>query len=152
MKIHLHIDAIHDETEVHIYTATFNEEIEQLMNKLNQSSSETIIGYKDNDIYVLKIDAIFSVSIEDAKVFIQTDDDEFECRLKLYELGDKFPNKLIRINKSTLVNIDKIMAIKSRLLNTPQLILSNEVALPVSRKYYPMLKTKLGVIHGGEKG
>ncbi|MER1999196.1 MAG: LytTR family DNA-binding domain-containing protein [Lysinibacillus sp.] len=151
MKIHLHIDAIHDETEVHIYATAFNEEIEQLMNRLNQSSSETIIGYKENDIYVLKIDAIFSISIEDAKVFIQTDEDEFECRLKLYELEDKFPNKLIRINKSTLVNIDKIMAIQSRLLNTPRLILTNEVSLSVSRKYLPIVKTKLGVIHGGEK-
>lgn len=152
MNIHLHIDAAHSKTEVHIYAAVYDEQIEQLMQKLKQSSQETIICYKDSDIYVVKIEDVFSVSIEDSKVWVQTDEDEFEARIKLYELVNKFPNKLLRINKSTLVNIDKIMAIKSRLLNTPQVILSNEVELPVSRKYYPMLKTKLGVIHGGEKG
>lgn len=150
MKINLHIEADKKETEVHIYTAEFTPEIEQLMYMLKNSSQETLIGYKGTDIYVLKIDVIFSASIEETKVFLQTDEDEYECKLKLYELAEKYSNKLIRINKSTLVNIDKIHSLQSRLLNSPQLILTNEVSLSISRKYFPILKGKLGLVSGGE--
>lgn len=120
------------------------------MHLLKNSSQETLIGYKGTDIYVLKIDAIFSIYIEDSKVLLQTDEDEYESKLKLYELADKYANKLIRINKSTLVNIDKIHSLQSKLLNFPELILTNEVSFSVSRKYLPILKGKLGLVNGGE--
>ncbi|MGN7478275.1 LytTR family DNA-binding domain-containing protein [Solibacillus silvestris] len=149
MKVHLHIEADKKDTEVHIYTSEFNPEIEQLMNILKNSPQETLIGYKGADIYVLKIDAVFSVFIEDTKVLVQTDEDEYECKLKLYELAEKYANKFIRINKSTLINIDKIHSLQSKLLNFPQLILTNEVSFNVSRKYLPVLKGKLGLINGG---
>lgn len=150
MKVHLHIEADKKEPEVHIYTSEFNTEIEQLMHLLKNSSQETLIGYKGTDIYVLKVEGIFSVSIEDTKVFLQTDEDEYECKLKLYELAEKYSNKLIRINRYTLVNIDKIHSLQSRILNSPQLILTNGVSLNVSRKYLPILKIKLGLANGGE--
>ena len=73
-------------------------------------------------------------------MFLQTDEDEYECKLKLYELAEKYSNKLIRINRYTLVNIDKIHSLQSRILNSPQLILTNEVSLNVSRKYLPIQK------------
>ena len=152
MKIHLHIDEAYETTDVHIYAPAYNAQIEQLMQRLQANTPDTMIGYKDTDVYVLKMEEVFSVTSEQTKVYIHTEEDEFESRQRLYELENLFPTKLVRINKSTLIHSDKIIAIQSRLLNTPQVVLSNEVTLPISRKYFPLVKAQLGIIHGGDKG
>lgn len=152
MKVHVHIDDMLTEKEIHIYAPAYDAQIESLLQQFGQSPQQTMIGYKDADLYVLKLENIFSITIEDGKVWIQTDEDEFEGRVKLYELEQKFPHTLVRIHKSMLVNIHQIIAIKARILNSPQVILANDVSLPVSRKYFPLLKEKIGVMHGGDKG
>lgn len=145
MKVHLHIEEQQQDIEVHIYTPELNEQVEQIMQKLKAPKTGNLIGYLDLDIYLLKIEDIFSVFTEDTKVFLQTDEHEYECKSKLYELEARYDNELIRINKSMLVNLTKIASIQSKLLGHPQLILTNGVSVKVSRKYFTLLKAKIGL-------
>lgn len=149
MKIHLHIEKQQQETEVHIYAAEYNEMIEQLMKKINSASTENIVGYLNSDIHLLKPEEIFSIYTEDARVYLQTDEEEFECKSKLYELEERYGNKFVRANKSMLVNMDKIASIQSKVLGNPLLLLSNGCNVAVSRKYFKLLKEKLGLGRDG---
>lgn len=144
MKIHLHIDQMHEQIEVHIYTAEYTEEIEKLMQQLNQSTQTTMIGYLEQDIHILQANEIYAVISEDAKVYLQTEEHDYESKHKLYELEEQYANAFARINKSTLINIRKLQSIQSK-LGTPQAVLHNEVSFPISRRYLKELKRKLGI-------
>lgn len=144
MKVHLHIEEGR-ELEVHIYAATYNETVEQLMKTIKTTPTESILGYSGTDIHVLKPYDIFSIYTEEAKVFLQTDEDEFECKQKLYELEERYPTKFVRVNKSMLVNLDRIVSIQAKVLGNSQVLLTNGSHVMVSRKYFKLLKEKLGL-------
>lgn len=146
MKIHLHIENDLQQIEVHIHAPEYTEAVEQLMKKLNQQTMPaTIAGYWEGDIHLLQIDEVLSIYSEQGKVFLQTDEGEFEARNRLYELEERFEQQFIRVNKATLVNLKKIISIQSKVLGNPQVVLANNSTIPVSRNYFKLLKEALGL-------
>lgn len=144
MKIHLHIDQSYDQTEIHIYTLEYTEDIKHLMQQLNESVSAVIIGYIDQDIHVVKLDHIYAVISEGAKVYLQTEEQEYETKHKLYEIEELYSKTFVRINKSTLIHIHKLQSIQNK-FGLAQVLLSNDVSFPISRRYLKELKSKLGI-------
>jgi len=145
MKIHLTINSALEENEIHIHAKEYNEQIERLMKQLQTSQTTMIDGYIQQEIHMLKISEIFSIYAEDAKVFLQTEEQEFESKRKLYELEAQFAKDFARVSKSTLVNIHKIASIQMGKLGATELILENDVTVHVSRKYLKELKRHLGI-------
>jgi len=145
MKIHLTINSALEENEIHIHAKEYNEQIERLMKQLQISQTTMIDGYIQQEIHMLKISDIFSIYAEDAKVFLQTEEQEFESKRKLYELEAQFAKDFARVSKSTLVNIHKIASIQMGKLGATELILENDVTVHVSRKYLKELKRHLGI-------
>lgn len=145
MKIHLTINSALEENEIHIHAKEYNEQIERLMKQLQTSQTTMIDGYIQQEIHMLKISDIFSIYAEDAKVFLQTEEQEFESKRKLYELEAQFAKDFARVSKSTLVNIHKIASIQMGKLGTTELMLENDVTVHVSRKYLKELKRHLGI-------
>ncbi|MGE7113108.1 LytTR family DNA-binding domain-containing protein [Lysinibacillus sp. NPDC047702] len=145
MKIHLTINSALEEIEIHIHAKEYNEQIERMMKQLQASQTTMIDGYIQQEIHMLKISEIFSIYAEDAKVFLQTEEQEFESKRKLYELEAQFAKDFARVSKSTLVNIHKIASIQMGKLGTTELILENDVTVHVSRKYLKELKRHLGI-------
>lgn len=151
MKIHLHIEHQLMEVEVHVHAPEYNEQVAQLMKMLNQSTTnDTIAGYSNGDIHLIKMQDVYSIYSEQGKVFIQTDEQELEVKQKLYELEERFSAQLIRVNKATLVHFDKIASIQSKVLGNPQLTLENGVTIPVSRTYFKALKEAFGLGGNGK--
>lgn len=145
MKIHLTIHHELEETEVHIQAKEYNEQIERLMQQLQASQTTMLDGYFQQEIHLLKISDIYSIYAEDAKVFLQTNEHEFESKRKLYELEAQLSKDFVRVSKSTLVNIHKISSIQMGKIGTTQLLLENDVTIHVSRKYIKELKRHLGI-------
>lgn len=146
MKIHLIIDEQYDETEIHIYAKEYSEAVEQLMQQLKVSKTpEVIDGYIGQEIHMLKIADVFTVFAEGTKVYLQTDEQEFEAKKKLYEIEELCARDFVRVSKSTLVNLKKISSIQLGLLGSTQVLLENGVSVPISRKYMKQLKQKLGI-------
>lgn len=148
MKIHLSINSSLQETEIHIHTKEYNEQIEKLMKQLQTTPSTMIDGYSQQEIHMVKISGIYSIFAEGAKVFLQTEEQEFETKRKLYELETQFAQDFARVSKSTLVNINKITSIQMSKIGATQLVLDNDVSIHVSRKYLKELKYHLGIGRG----
>lgn len=149
MKIHIHIDSELKETEIHIHAASYDETVAQLMNKLKQTTIDTIAGHLDGEIHIIKLQDVYSIFTEEGKIFLQTDEEEYEVKQKLYEIEQRYPSQLIRVNKATLVHFEKIASIQSKVLGSPQLTLENGVTVPISRNYFKALKEAFGL--GGSK-
>ena len=151
MKIHLLIEQHLSEIEVHVHAPEYNEQVEHLMKKLNQATkNDTIAGYCNEDIHLIKMQDVYSIYSEQGKVYIQTDEQELEVKQKLYELEKRFSTQLVRVNKATLVHFDKIASIQSKVLGNPQLTLENGVTIPVSRTYFKALKEAFGLGGNGK--
>ncbi|MGE8206947.1 LytTR family DNA-binding domain-containing protein [Heyndrickxia sp. NPDC080065] len=145
MQIKLIIDEKIKETEIHIHTDAYTDEIEQIMKYLKSSNNEVIDGYLQQQIYMLKITDIYFVYSESAKVYFQTDEDEYESKRKLYELEELLEKDFVRINKSTLVNMSKISFMKMERIGMMQLVMDNGSTAHVSRMYLKVLKKRLGI-------
>ena len=146
MKINLIINDELEATEVHIHAKEYTEEIEQLMRQLQSSQTAKMVdGYIKQDIYMLKVDEIYSIYADGSKVYLQTDEQEFESKKKLYELEIQLAKDFVRVNKSTLVNLNKIASIQLVTMGSTQAILENGVLIHISRKYLKELKVQLGI-------
>ncbi|MEC1179663.1 LytTR family DNA-binding domain-containing protein [Metasolibacillus meyeri] len=148
MKIQLTINSALEETEIHIHAKVYNEQVEQLMKQLQASQTmqmNVLDGYLQQEIYLLKINDIFSIYAGGTKIYLQTDEQEYESKRKLYELEAQLAKDFVRVNKSTLVNIHKISSIQMGKIGTTQLLLENDTNIPVSRKYLKDLKRHLGI-------
>lgn len=145
MKIRLNFDEQYQEVEVHIHANKLDDEVQKIINQLKTPSQNMIDGYINQEICMLKASEIYTIYVEKGKVFLQTDEEEYQSKKKLYEIEEIFQKQFSRVNKSTLVNIDHIRSFQMDLVGTTLLILDNGTSVHVSRKYFKELKKKLGI-------
>ena len=103
MKFTLVIDKEKDEEVVitaHSRTALIDE-IETLISK----HTDRIPGYREDDIKLLSISEIECITVLDGKTYaIDSKNQHYRLKQRLYELEAELPPSFIRINKSTLAN------------------------------------------------
>lgn len=71
MKIHVTIEKQYEEIEVHLYADAYSDEVERLMKRLKLPEVSKVDGYKEQEIYMLKLEDIYSVYAEGAKIFFR---------------------------------------------------------------------------------
>ena len=145
MKIQLNFDEQYQEVEVHIHANKLDDEVQKIIDQLKTPSQNMIDGYINQEICMLKASEIYTIYVESGKVFLQTDEEEYQSKKKLYEIEEIFRKQFSRVNKSTLVNVDHIRSFQMDLVGTTLLILDNGTSVHVSRKYFKELKKKLGI-------
>ncbi|MGK4153139.1 LytTR family DNA-binding domain-containing protein [Kurthia gibsonii] len=145
VKFVVTIDEKIEDIEVHIHAANYSEEVEKLVESLKTPKMKMIAGYREQEVHMLKIEDIFSIFTEGGKVYVQTELEDYQVKKKLYEFESLLYKEFVRVNKSTLVNLQYIQCIRVGLLGTTNLYLENEVCYPISRKYLRELKDRLGI-------
>jgi len=145
MKVQVTLDDKYEEIEVNINARNFDEEVQQLMNKLKTPTASVIDGYIEQEIRMLKVAEIYTVYVEEGKVYFQTDEEEYQSKKKLFEIEEMFEKQFSRVNKSMLVNVDHIRSFQLNMLGSTELILHNGATVHVSRKFLKDLKKKLGI-------
>ena len=93
------------------------------------------------------VDLFYAESVDD-RVFLYTAGDNYEIRMKLYELESALQGKnFLRVSKSMLVNLMKISSVRPALNGRFSALLKNGEEVIISRKYVPALKQ---ILKGGE--
>ncbi len=145
MKITIEIVGMDQEEEIQIRCHEVTEEILSHVNSLKMKDSE-LVGYLKSDIYRLAFSDVYYFEAVDNKVFIYCKSQVFESIHKLYELEQICENRrFFRCSKSTILNIEKITMIRPSISGRLEAVLDNKEAVVVSRKYVPLLKSKLGL-------
>ena len=105
MKFTLIINKEKDEeivATVHNRTA-LTDEIEALI--LKYTGTDRIPAYRDDDMKMLALSNIECVTVLDGKTYaIDSKNQRYRLKQRLYELETLLPSSFIRINKSTLAN------------------------------------------------
>ncbi len=103
MKFKLIIDRDKDEEIVATVKSRtpLIDEIETLISK----HTDRIPGYTEDDIKMLSASEIQCVTVLDSKTYaIDSNNNRYRLKTRLYELEQQLPPSFIRINKSTLAN------------------------------------------------
>ena len=108
MKVEIVLDEKYQETYVKIFTDKYNKEIENLEKSLVNINNNVILGFKDDDAFVLDLKNIYRFFTEDKDVFIECRDNTYKSRLRMYEIEHRLNNSFVRISRSEIINISYI--------------------------------------------
>ncbi|KRM09904.1 LytTR family DNA-binding domain-containing protein [Paucilactobacillus suebicus] len=145
MKVKLEIDAGIQDSEVIIRAPKYDADIQQIQDLIQQQNAakESFEFYKGATQYYLEIGSIMFFETEDRQVLAHTATDVYNVHLRLYELEQRLPIEFIRVSKSAIVNVSKILALTKSLSNCLIQFENSPKEIYASRKYYRPLQDRL---------
>ncbi len=150
MKIEVQIDERCKEPKVIIVTNKKTTEIDDIINKLSDSQSKIIVGFKNNMVEILNTFNIYRIYSEGNKVIAETINGEYTLKFRLYEVEQKLDsNEFVRISNSDIINLKKVKHFDLSLSGTIRITLLNNTVTYVSRRTVAKIKQLLGL--GGNK-
>ena len=143
MKLSIFIDK-NCEEEIQIFAHEETELLEQIKSLVTNYSLQ-INGYKEKEIYPLKINEIYCFTVESNKVFARTGDDKFLLKERLYNIEKDLSHDFIKINKSCIANVKKIERFDAPFSGTLKVKFKNGYTDYVSRRSVKSVKERLGL-------
>lgn len=133
------------ETEVIIRGDAASEEVISLLQLLNKRNSRKLILYKEEEQYLVNTDEIVFMEVNVGKVYAYTAADQYEVKMKLYELKDTLnPHLFAQINKSVIVNMNCVKSIQAEFSGNYRVKLKNrKESLTISRKFFKEFKDRI---------
>lgn len=146
MKVEIIIDETLEETNIKIYTNKYTEQIDEIKNNLLKNSKDLISVFKDDDVYVINNNEIIRAYAEEKNVYIETIENLYKTRLKIYELEERLnSNKFIKISRSEIVNLDFVKRLDLSFIGTIAVELKNGKVSYVSRRNLKNFKNAIGL-------
>ena len=144
MKIIVEEIANLDEMEIIVKCKKRTDNVDSIVDTL-RLFSKVISAKRDEETYLIKVHDIFYFDSVDNKVFCYTENLVYETKYKLYELENALINTtFIRVNKSLIVNVEKIKSFKFSSNGKMVATLKNGEQISISRNYVSALKVVLG--------
>ena len=146
MKYKLIIDKNVEEEIVAIVHApsSLTEQIENLV--CSFSGTDSIIGYRDDEMRKLAFAEIECITIVDRKVIaMDTHGNEYRLQDRLRDLEDILPSYFIRINKSTLANEHRILRFNAVFSGSVDAVFQCGYRDYVSRRCFAEIKRRYGI-------
>lgn len=111
IKIHTNISDNNNEIEIIINAPKNTNQLNQIIESIQSVSNkiDTIVGNKENQIYILQVDDIICFYAREKNNYCKTNEGEFKIRKKLYELEENLnKNQFIRISNYCIANVKHI--------------------------------------------
>lgn len=126
-----------DEILININAAQNSEELQKIINYVENISKEkdNIIGYKNNELYILPIDEIMVFYTLEQKCYCKKENEEYSVKKRMYELEEILNHKqFIRISNSHIVNIKYINSFDMNYTGNIRVKLKNGDILDISKR------------------
>ncbi len=119
------------------------DDIEEIISFVKSRQGQLSTMQEGQRVEIPLVDIFYAESV-DNRLFVYTAKDNYEVRLKLYELEDILRGRtFIRVQKGMLLNLMKIRSIKPALSGRYTALLKNGEQIVISRKYVFELKNAL---------
>ena len=143
MKIVIQTDSSVQETTLSITCKDITPELERLISVFRLADKK-LSAKKNGEVHLIDLKSVLYVESLERNTFIYTDDDVYESNYRLYELESLLGEcNFVRVNKSTLLNLNKIKSIKSDIDRRIRVTLENGYQLIISRSYAEEFKSKI---------
>lgn len=147
MKIQFLTDKYADDIIVTVSAKEYDIKVEKIIKLLGKMDygEEKLIVEKDEMIYLLKEEEIYSFFSQNGRVYVKTKEDVFISKERLYEVEERLEGKFIRISKSVLVNKNYIRSLEMEFNGKMILYMDNGEVEYTSRSYLKKIKQSLGL-------
>ena len=146
MKIEINLDGQCPERKVIIVTDAVDEEITDLMRRINREQPQVIAGFAGDRVVLLEQDTILRIYASGGKVLAVTKEEEFSLRLRLYELEERLDKScFVRISHSEILNLKQVKNFDLSYAGTIRVVMKNGDTAFVSRRYMKKIKQALGL-------
>ncbi len=148
MKFKIEFDENSTETEVVIKCKELNDEVIALQKAFGKTEgvSQQLALYKDDTEYFMPVSEIIFFETEEKNVKVHTVDNVYDSKLKLYEVEEMYPQRFMRVSKSSIVNVSRIYAITRTISGCFVRFSGSIKQVYVSRMYYKDLHDRLNQI------
>lgn len=122
------------------------EELEQIISKIQTNTSEKLIGYIEDEAFILEKEEIENVYTENKKVLARVGSKTYVLKKRIFELENiLYESNFVRISNSEIVNFRKVVSIDFKLTGTILLRLKSGTITYTSRRYIKKIKEYLGI-------
>lgn len=153
MRCKIEIDPQFEEPALILKTVSANEEMLNLVKKINSLLNETVLqGYCGSEVVLLRQEEILRIYSQRQKVLAQTAQGEYLLRLRLYEAENLMdPSVFLRISASEIVNSRFIRKLDVSLSGTIGVYLDGDIKTYASRRYVSRIKQFFQLRKGEKK-
>ena len=146
IDIEIKIEENYKTPKLVIYTDQVTDEIMKIVNKLKSADEEKLIGFKDDEAYLLDFSKIETIYTENKKIYAIADNVAYQIKKRIFELEESLIDlNFVRISNSEIVNFKKVLSIDFKLTGTIMLKLESGYNTFVSRRYVKRIKEYLGL-------
>jgi DNA-binding LytR/AlgR family response regulator len=146
MKVEISIDPSCKEPKIIILTDKMTDEITEIMKQLSESTMDSLAVFSHCGVAIVSCKEIIRIFTEKEKVYVQTLDNTYTIRMRLYELEAKLDNKrFVRISNSEIVNIRMITNMDISMSGTICVSLKSGLKTYASRRYVKKIKQLFGI-------
>lgn len=145
MKLYLQEDKTIKEAIVEITYSILDRNIRKVIDMIEKNVIH-LEAKKGTQFYTLETQDIYYIESVDNATFIYQKEEVFESNEKLYALEEKLQHtSFIRINKSTIVNMDNLVSVRPLQNYRLEARLKNEEKIIISRHYMKQVKQYLNI-------
>ena len=146
MKIEVKLDSACTEPRIEIHTDRMTDEVNDLVQKLSESTPQILVGFRNEQARVLDQSEVVRAYASGGKVLAETAEGEYVLRLRLYELEERLDKtRFVRISNSEIVNLRKVKGFDLSFAGTICVRMQNDAVTYVSRRYVTKIKQVLGL-------
>ncbi|MBE6495015.1 MAG: LytTR family transcriptional regulator [Methanobrevibacter thaueri] len=144
MKVNLFVSRDIENPHADIHTNELTENISKAINILESEDQSEMLAVKSgSDITLLELKDIYMVRVEDKKVMVYAENNDYLIKKPLYQVEEGLNSDFVRISKTTIVNLKKIKRVAPSLKGMMFIELKNGLKDNISRKYLPDFKKAL---------
>ncbi len=146
MEVEVCFEKDRSKPKIVIYTGEMTQEIIELVKRLTEVSGQILVGYKNDEVILLRLEDIYRIYAQDQKVLAQTQKEVVKIKMRLYELEEKLGGtRMIRISNSEIVNFDKVKSLDLSISGTISIKFDTGEKSFVSRRYVEKIKKHIGI-------
>lgn len=147
MKVQLEIDRHILEDLVTIAARKHTSQISQLVEYIQKLDTvrDRLKVKRGEEVYLLDTQEMYRLVIEDRKLHIKTQSEDFTTNLRLYQVKDLLPSNFLRISQSEVINLDYLDHLQVTPNGLVKIILKNRDFTYSSRRYLKNIKEALGL-------
>lgn len=143
MKVKFEQDTSLQDVEVLVRFAEQNKEVHRLEVLLRSADRSVKCRQEKEEKWVNVSDIFYAESI-DKRTFVYGENEVFECELRLYQLLEQLkPAGFVQVSKSCIVNISKLIGLRSLKNSKMEASLTNGEKISVTRKFIACIRTAL---------
>ena len=144
MKVRLDIDQQYAEEQIIIEAPSLSPRIQKVQDFVQSlDQNETLKGKFQDQVFLIEIQKIQRIYIENRKVLAETDGRTYALDIRLYQAVEILPASFIQISQSEIINIDAISHLKLTSNGLIEIYLKNDSFTYSSRRYLKAIKEKL---------